>query len=106
MDTKNAVDFPYKPLDEKRAMVRLIRIYRDRERSITGKLEEFYLDSLNCPGFMTLSYVCKIPHRKIPLFFLTSFNFGRPSSTHILFLAQSKVVILTLFLSHTGTRKY
>jgi hypothetical protein len=61
MDTKNPLDFPYRHLDDKKAVVRLVRIFRDGDGSITGKLEEFCLDGPDCPSYMTLSYVCKNP---------------------------------------------
>jgi hypothetical protein len=62
MDTKNPLDFPYTALDDKEAVVRLVRIFREGDGSITGKLKEFCLDSPDCPSYMTLSYVCKNPY--------------------------------------------
>jgi hypothetical protein len=81
MDNQNPLNFPYRTLDDKEAVVRLVRIYREGDGSITGKLEEFCLDSPDCPSYMTLSYVCKSPCR----FLLKSANSLSP---HIL-LVQS-----------------
>jgi hypothetical protein len=58
MDNKSGDDFPYRAIDTKTAIVRLIYISREKDDSISGKLDHFSLDSPDCPRFTTLSYVC------------------------------------------------
>jgi hypothetical protein len=50
-------DFPYRAIDTTTATVRLIYIFREKDDSISGKLDHFSLDSPDCPRFTTLSYV-------------------------------------------------
>jgi hypothetical protein len=85
MDNKNPLDFPYGTLDDKEAVVRLVCISRDGDGSITGKLEEFCLDSPDRPSFMTLSYVCKNPC-------LFSLKSASSSSPHIFLVSLSSPI--------------
>jgi len=57
MDNKSGDDFPYSAIDTTTATVRLIYISREKDDSISGKLDHFSLDFSDCPRFTTLSYV-------------------------------------------------
>ena len=46
-------NFPYEPLDA----IRLLRLSREKDGKISGKLAHFSLSSSECPHFTTLSYV-------------------------------------------------
>lgn len=50
-------EYTYTPLDTSRPSIRLLRLQRDEQGSITGLLEAFSLDDPQCPVFRTLSYV-------------------------------------------------
>jgi hypothetical protein len=55
METNGCNEFPYRPLLDR---IRLLKISKGRDSStILGLLEDFSLNSLNCPRFIAVSYI-------------------------------------------------
>jgi hypothetical protein len=57
MDPMDRHSVIYFPLSSPDASIRLLRIFREKGSSIiTGQLEAFPLDPVNCPAFIAVSY--------------------------------------------------